>query len=222
MMLNILVVDDHEDIRIGVEYRLKSALEESFNYFAAKCKRSMISKLHQVNFDLVICDLQLSQGEFIDHMGFDLATKIKKIHPNCKVIAYSSFIGKNIIKKCIKSGFDLYLPKSVGIDEFSEALETVLKKNIEKKDFFRFLNDISLSEVDSQFGNSIVLLDLLSSREIQLLDIMSGLESLDTVILADKMSISIDTINTHIRNIRKKLKLNNRQELFYFAKNINL
>ncbi|OGR24071.1 MAG: DNA-binding response regulator [Desulfobacterales bacterium RIFOXYA12_FULL_46_15] len=195
MKTRVIIADDHAIIREG----LKSLLENRGIIVSAIAKngREAIESavLHQP--DIVIMDIAMP-----DLNGMEATAVIRREDPHIKIIGLSMHSGKNIIDKMFSSGASGYILKESAFEELHEAIREVLKGNYyltpsiarmyvnPEENAFQSMEDISKSKE-------------ISKKEREVLQLVA--EGLKTRDIADRLSLSIKTVESHRRNIMKKL-----------------
>jgi DNA-binding NarL/FixJ family response regulator len=161
--------------------------------------KEALTILNQYSINIVLLDINLP-----DINGIDLCLKITNSYPNCKVIVISSFNNKSFFQKIIDYGGKGYLLKNSNKAEIFQAIEDIQ----EGKTYFSY--DIEKSQRQTKI--------LLTRREIDILENIS--EGLNNQQIAEKLFISVLTVNTHRKTILAKFEVNNTVMLLKKAKEI--
>ncbi|OEK02881.1 hypothetical protein BFP97_15705 [Roseivirga sp. 4D4] len=142
-------------------------------------------------------------GEFM--VQDTITSRLKKEHPNLRILVISEDDDAVVINKQIKAGVDGFLTKSCSVEEMQTALSVVQKGgNFFCQKVLDLVNDLQLNG-DSE----------LSEREMQIIKYIGrGLPSSE---IADHLAVSIHTVNSHRKNILKKLGLKSPTELIIYA-----
>ncbi|MBU1344967.1 MAG: response regulator transcription factor, partial [Proteobacteria bacterium] len=195
MKTRVIIADDHAIIREG----LKSLLEKKgVNVIAiAKNGREAIELAITHRPDVVMMDISMP-----DLNGVEATAAIRHEVPNTKVIALSMHSSKKIIDKMFASGASGYILKESAFEELYDAIQEVNKGN------FYLSPSIARMYVDSQENLFASIDDLPKSNEIskkerEVLQLVA--EGEKTRDIAQKLGVSIKTVETHRRNIMKKL-----------------
>src|SRR5215469_11557737 len=111
--LRILVVEDHSDTL--------QALSRLLNYFGhdistADGARSALDMINTKEFDVVLCDIALPDGN-----GYDVVVEAKR-RGGVKAVAISGFASRDDIERGRKAGFDFHLAKPVDFHELRSVL----------------------------------------------------------------------------------------------------
>lgn len=207
MEIKVIIADDHAIIREG----LKSLLENK-----GICVldivgngREAVEKAIALKPDVMLMDISMP-----DLNGVEATARIKKEVPFAKIIALSMHSSKTIIDKMFAAGASGYILKESAFSELYDAIQEVMKGN------FYLTPVIARMYVDSQgqaFSSSdqIPQFNKISKKEREILQLIA--EGEKTRDIAQKLGVSIKTIETHRRNIMKKLSIFNVAGLTKFA-----
>ena len=204
-MMKILLVDDHAILLDGISQLLeKSASElvekantvdEALHYFA------------EADFDILITDFNL-----IDNNGLDLIRKVKKIYPSLKIIVLSMHDEANLVHEILKSEVSGKILKKDSHHDLVEAIEDFSKG---KAYLSEDINKILHSALNQKEGDKVI-----TKREQEVLQMLANKQSSEEI--AEELSISIKTLDTHRKNIFKKTKTESLEGLLKFAYANNL
>jgi len=211
-MIKILIVDDHKLIRDGIS----SFLSDNSKYELIGEASDGIEALNAIkiqNPDLIITDLNMPNMD-----GMELIAQVRKLYPNIKLIVLSMVDETQYIRQVLKLGANGYLLKNSGIDEVKAAIDAVLKGN----NFFsgEVTNSI-MSQLTSgvkkkkvgRFDNAFTL----TKREKEILKLI--IQEYNNGEIADKLFISIRTVDAHKRNMIEKTGSKNMAGLLVWAIN---
>jgi DNA-binding NarL/FixJ family response regulator len=197
MGIKILIADDHAIIREG----LKSLLEKKgiTGIEVAKNGREAIDLAIAHHPDVIIMDISMPNLN-----GMDATATIRKEVPNTKIIALSMHSSKQSIDKMFASGASGYILKESAVDELYQAIQEVNAGNYYltpsigrmylngRGPLFNDMDDLPKSKK-------------ISKKEREVLQLVAeGQKNRD---IAEKLSVSIKTIESHRRNIMKKLNI---------------
>lgn len=205
--MRIMVVDDHQLTRQG----LCSLIEDSpqLNLVAeAGDGRSALRKINSTRPHVVVMDLAMP-----DMNGIEATRQIHRDYPEIKILALSMHTDKEYVRQALVAGCNGYVVKDCAFDELVTALQTV-------NDGRRYLSpqvaDVVVDEYLHQphISKNKVYTDL-STREREVLQLIA--EGYSTRAIADKLIVSVKTIETHRRNIQQTLKINSLAELTKYA-----
>ena len=197
--IRIIIIDDHQ--LIGQAW--KSMLETNPQLEVIGVYGNPVEGVERVkeNFpDILIVDINMKQLT-----GMEVTKLTKKFSPLTKIIAISLLTQPVIVKKIIKYGAKGYLTKSSDKKELFEAIESVLKgENFICKEIKDILIQMNFTDAMEDQRRDF---NLLSLREMQVLNLLKDGNSSKEI--AQKLFLSIRTVDVHRHNILKKMKLKN-------------
>jgi DNA-binding NarL/FixJ family response regulator len=196
-MITIAITDDHQMVTQGIETMLKYEPDMVISY-KYNSVATTIEGLSKQQPDILLLDINLPDGN-----GIDLCKKLVVDYPNLKIIALSSFSEIAFVKRILSNGASGYLLKNTSKEELIEAFKTVL-------DGMQYLqSDIQKKLLQSSLGQkkSTSFIPKLTRREKEVLTAIS--KELTTQEIADKLCISIKTVETHRMNLINKLGARN-------------
>jgi two-component system response regulator DevR len=119
MSLRILLVDDHEVVRVGVRALIDRQPDMEV-VAEATTVREAISQAEELAPDVVVLDIRLPGGN-----GLEACRQIKAHRPETRVIILTSFPDDEVLFDAIAAGADGYVLKQIGSDDLIHALECV-------------------------------------------------------------------------------------------------
>jgi len=173
--------------------------------------KESFSLIKELNPDLVTVDLSLK-----DSNGLELIKDLVSQFPDIKILVISMFDENIYALRCIKAGAKGYIMKEKLTKELIKAINTVLhgkiylSENMSEKVINQRLNEKDGADV----------IDLLSDRELEIFELIG--EGLTTEEIADRLNISIKTVETYKSKIKDKLNLNNFTQLIKSAVEWNI
>ena len=168
------------------------------------------SFIQENTFDVFICDLNIDNVD-----GFVLIEELKENLKEVKVIILSAYYEDYLINKAEKMGIDAFLKKETTAEELISVIEME-----PKSPFYTNKNDNRLSYDFLHKDQNIINKFKLSKQEKEIIKyIIEGKQSKE---IASLMFISKNTVDTHRKNINKKLKITNSSSLIKFAHENNL
>ncbi|WP_320042390.1 response regulator transcription factor [uncultured Desulfobacter sp.] len=197
MQLKVLIADDHAIIREGLRSLLENRGIQVIDI--AKNGREAVEKAIVLQPDIVMMDISMP-----DLNGVEATAKIRKEVPHTRVIALSMHSSKKIVDQMFDSGASGYILKESAFDEIYDAIQEVLRTNFYLTPAIaRMCNDgqgknSSTGETQPQFNK-------ISPKEREVLQLIA--EGKKTRDIAETLGVSIKTVETHRRNIMKKLNI---------------
>lgn len=213
-IINILVADDHKIIRLGLRSLLSD--EKEFNIVAeAQNGFQVLEILKNKKIDIIIMDISMPKMN-----GIECTKKIKKILPDINIIILSMYNDEPYINEVFKSGASGYILKSSGKEELIKAIKSVYCgmpyycSEVTKK----YIEILSRPQKKEVKNNDIF--NELTSREILVLKLI--VDEFSNHEIADKLFISIRTVDAHRRNLLNKINVKNTAGLVKFAISNNI
>jgi DNA-binding NarL/FixJ family response regulator len=152
---------------------------------------SCMAFLQQQQPDVILMDINLP-----DRSGIDLCKEVKGKYPAIHIIGLSSFNQQSFIQKMMDNGASGYVLKNATQEELMEAIEAVVK------------GKIYLSEEASNTLRKDDTIDIiLTRREKEVLELIAG--GLTNAEIAQKLFISVTTVDTHRKNLLAKFDVKN-------------
>ncbi len=204
--INVIVVDDHEMFRSGMESLLQKNID--FEVHQGVGSRAELDKaLAENEIHVVLLDISLA-GE----SGLDVLDDVKYKYPDVKFIMLTMHEEIQYIKESLRKGAMGYLLKESGEKELFEAIYDVHQG---KKYFKNKISDILINDISTPTENRI-----LTDRELTIVRMVA--DGKITKEIADELCISVRTVETHRSKIMKKLNVSNASEMIRYAYNKKL
>ncbi|RYD82733.1 MAG: response regulator transcription factor [Sphingobacteriales bacterium] len=190
MAIKVFIVDDHYMVIEGIRSLLQN--ERAIEWMGhATNAASCLSFLKQQKPDIVLMDINLP-----DKSGTDLCKEVKELYPSVFVLGLSTFNQQAVIRNMIDNGASGYLLKNASKEELMDAIDTVLKG----RSYLSFEAAASMKETAKN-------IPLITKREKEVLVLIS--EGLTNNEIAEKLFISIPTVNTHRKSLLEKFEVKN-------------
>lgn len=208
--MKIIALDDHPVITDGLRLLLNH--NSQFELCAiAHSWQELISKMTEETPDIAILDLNI-RGENI----LNKIEPFKIQFPNVKLLIFSSYNTPSLVKKAFAKEINGYLLKDTTQDELWEALEAISNNQIYigKRVAIPKNRKIQLPK-SSEVGDNFELISNLTERELEVIELIAqGHESQE---IANQLFISLHTVQSHRKNIMRKLDLHSATEIVRFA-----
>lgn len=204
--INILLVDDHELIRDGIKALLEDetdikVIAEASNGLEA------LSILPKIKVDIVIMDIRMPGLN-----GIEASQKILARNNPPHILFLTMHDTEDHVIRAVRSGAHGYLLKDTGKEEFIKAIFTV---NRGEKYFSTSISSILVDKIlnpnESEEDEMSQNIKLLTPREKQIFKLIS--EGYSNKEIAERLSKSVRTIETHRFNLMKKMQVKNVVEL---------
>lgn len=203
----IILVDDHEIVRLG----LKSLLERHPQFDVvgeASSAREALDLVASLRPDVVVMDIRLPGTS-----GIEACEQIVNEHPNTKVIMLTSYAEDEMLFSAIRAGASGYILKQIGSDDLVKAIESVgrgealLDPAVTQRVFQEVRRAVKEEEA-SAFSH-------LSQQEKHVLLLVS--EGKTNREIAKNLFLGEGTVRNYVSSILSKLSVNNRAEAAAYA-----
>ena len=212
MALRILIVDDHEVVRLG----LRSLLSNQANFVVADeaaSAKEAVEKAVQHRPDVVVMDIRMP-GE----NGIEACREIKMHLPNTEVLMLTSYAEDEMLFDAISAGAAGYVLKQGGGDELIRAIQRVgqgdalLDPAVTQRVLAR-VRQATRQEQAAAFND-------LTEQELRVLGLVS--EGRTNKEIAKSLFLGEGTVRNYVSSILSKLGLTNRAEAAAYAVRHNL
>jgi two-component system, NarL family, nitrate/nitrite response regulator NarL len=198
--IRLLIIDDHPMVLEGMKSLLADIEYIALSGTASNAFEAM-QLLKDTTIDVAIVDINLP-----DVNGLDLTKKIKTEYPLVNVLAMSTFKERSYIVQMIQNGASGYLLKSATKEEIEEAINSA---NAGKLYLSLDINSVDISEKMNK------PMPIISSREKEVLKLIA--DGLTNPQIADKLFISLHTVDSHRKNLLTKFDVSNTASLIKLA-----
>lgn len=195
--IRLAIIDDHAVVLDGLKTMLNAFTNLEVVY-TTQSGNELLEHFQSGVPDVLLMDIQMPEIN-----GVDLCKQITKQHPSVKVIAFTSFDDSNYVKQIFRSGAKGYLLKNSDKHTIVKAIETVMQDEEYMDDSIK---KILLQESITGQRRSIFEVPL-TKREKEILKLIA--EGLSSQEIADKLYISLRTVETHRLNLNQKLDVKN-------------
>lgn len=213
--IRIHLADDHKVLIDGMRTLLNSI--SNFNVVGFSLKgTTLYEEVINNTTDILVLDINMPEKD-----GIEVLKEFAKKSFPCKVIVLSSYDDIKIIQEVMKLGASGYLTKQCAGENIVEAIEVVTKgeeyfcSQVREKIFTSAAQkNPKLNKIKTDLGHQ------LTGREIEIITLIaleySGKE------ISEQLFISTNTVETHRKNIMKKLQAKSTISLVKFALKNNL
>jgi len=196
-MITVIIAEDHQALIDGIKLSLE--YEEDIQVVGeANDGEMLVDLVRKKQPNVVITDIRMPKCD-----GISATRIIKKEFPLIKVIAFSMFDQAEAVDQMKKAGASGYIMKNSSLKKVLDAIRIVARESA----FF----DDAISSKDSDTKEEIVL----STREKEILRLIGeGKSSLE---ISEMLFIGKTTVDTHRKNILRKLNIHGKTDLIRFA-----
>ena len=199
--INVLVVDDHEMFRSGLESLLSKNID--FEVFEGVATRSDLDQiLNKETIDVVLLDISLA-----NESGLDILEEMTHKYQNVNFIMLTMHEEIRYVKESLRKGAKGYLLKESGEKELFDAIYAVCQG---RQHFKNKISDLLIMDMSKPAEDR-----LLTDRELTIVRMVA--KGKITKEIADELCISVRTVETHRSKIMKKLGVSNASEMIRFA-----
>lgn len=210
MEYSVIIIDDHPLFSRGLSQLIET--QKSYKVTGiAKDKTQAIEMITGQAPDLAIVDLNLGNED-----GLELIKDILFITPETKVLVLSMHDERFYAERALKAGAKGYIMKGEAESNVITAINTVMKGEIYLSNNEKLrLEELTKDEKKTGNTEPFDLISTLSDRQLQIFSLIGkGLGTLD---IAEKLNLSIKTIDTHKENMKIKLHCGSSAELRQMA-----
>lgn len=213
--IKVHLADDHQILIDGITRLLET--HTGYEVVGASLNGTEIYEdVSKNKADVLVLDISMPQKD-----GIDLLKEFNHKGYPCKVIILSSYDDLKIVKEVMRLGASGYLTKQCAGENIVEAIQTVYEgeeyfcKDVREKIFNK-----AKKNIPKLITNKSTMIETLTEREIEIITLIaleySGKE------ISEQLYISTNTVETHRKNIVKKLKAKNSISIVKFAIKNNL
>lgn len=203
MAISVFIVDDHYMVIEGIRSLLQN--EKGIEWTGhAMTAASCLAFLKKQQPDVILMDINLP-----DKSGIDLCKEVKEKYPSVFIVGLSTFNQQSFIQKMMDNGASGYVLKNATQEEITEAIGTVIKGKT-------YLSEEASHTLRKDEASNIVL----TRREKEVLGLIA--EGMTNIEIAQKLFISVTTVDTHRKNLLAKLEAKNTASLVRIATQMQL
>jgi DNA-binding NarL/FixJ family response regulator len=203
----ILIVDDHPIVRHGLAQLIDNAPGLEVSGSAASPEEAFRAVQAETP-DLAVIDLALG-----DDSGLELIKRLKALRPELKILVISMHDEVYYADRVLRAGALGYLMKQEPAEQMIAAIRQVLDGNVYLSE--PMAASLLTRMVGEKKGDRGSPVDRLTDRELQVLEYIG--RGLGTRQIAEKLGLSIKTIENYREHLKSKLELKNSAELVRYA-----
>lgn len=203
----VLIVDDHPVVRQGLAQLISQEKDLEVRGYAEDAFQAM-QAIKDVRPDMVVVDISLK-----DTSGMDLIKDMKIQYPDLPILILSMHDESLYAERALRAGAKGYIMKHEATERVITAIRRVLAGQI-------YVSDTMAAKMVSKLATgaaaqNISPVERLSDRELEVFRLIG--EGHKTRDVADKLHLSVKTIETYRAHIKEKLGFKDGNELFRFA-----
>ncbi len=208
-MIEVVLVDDHKMIREGICALLNKEDDISVVGLAANGREALrlASKMKSI---IMVMDVSMPEMN-----GIDATSQLMRDAPDCKVLGLSMYTDKRFVNGMLKAGARGFLLKECAYQELVQAVRAVesgqiyLSPKVTGTVVEEYVQHLSESDEQQSGVESLTL------KEREALQLIA--EGFSTRQIADKLFVSVKTIESRRRNLQEKLAANSVADLTKIA-----
>ena len=199
--MQILLVDDHEMVRLGLKGYLD--LQDDVDVVAeASNGREGVEKALELHPDVIMMNIVMPEMN-----GIEATLAILKEWPEAKILILTSYLDNEKIYPVLDAGAKGYMLKTSSADDILRAVRKVAKGEL--------AIETEVSQKVEYHRNHIELHEDLTARERDILGLLA--KGYENQRIADELFISLKTVKTHVSNILSKLEVSDRTQAVVYA-----
>ena len=207
MGVKILLADDHKIMRDGLRSLIEK-LPEMEVVAEAENGRAAVKQTRRFRPDVIVMDINMP-----DLNGIDATRQIVAEFSDAKIIAFSMHTDHQFVAGALKAGVSGYLQKDSAFEELAQAIRTVVANQTYLSP--KITGDVVKGYLEKLLADESAAPAFLTAREREVVQLYA--EGHKTKQIADRLNLSVKTIETHRRKIMEKLDITSIAELTKFA-----
>jgi len=201
--MKVLIVDDQQLFAEALAATLREEGSEVVGIAASG--EHAIALTDEKHPDVVLMDVDLP-----DRDGLSVGRDLIERYPDVRVLALTALDDPRLAREALRAGFHGFLTKDQHVREFMNSIRTVLDGQVVMP------RRLARRAAGHEHGDGVALLvDQLTYRERDVLALIARGATSDEI--AEELSISRNTVRTHVQNILAKLQVHSRLEAAAFA-----
>lgn len=209
--INVHIADDHQILIDGVKAVLN--IEPNIDVVGFSLNGIQVLEWFKENYaDVLILDINMPELD-----GIEVLKRLKKIKNKPEIIVLSSYDDIKLVKEVLQMGAKGFVPKKSAGEHIVNAVYKVAEGNQYFTDDVKekMMQTLLSGQVKNEGSQDGVFISSLTKREIQVLKLVA--QQYSTREIAEELHISESTVETHRKNLMKKVKVKNSVGLAIFA-----
>ena len=200
--VRVLVVDDQKLFAEAVSMYLEQVGMEVVGI--ARDGKEALAAVARERPTIVLVDLNLPGED-----GLKVGARILERDPEVKLLAVTGLSDRSAVRAALEAGFHGYLTKDAKVSQFVDSIRSVLRGQVSVP------FELSFKPADADAQDAHLLAAQLTAREMETLALLA--EGASSREIAGRLSVSPNTVRTHVHNVLTKLGVHSRLEAAAFA-----
>lgn len=201
--IKLIIADDHKMMLEGLRDALSNIPDLNIVGLAIN-GREALCKAHKIKPDVIVMDISMPGLN-----GIEATRKFSSEMPDIKIVAISMHCDKHLVSQILNAGAHGFVLKECAVKELAHSIRTVMDGET------YICSKMVKILVDNMVSKSSGLSGKLSSRERELLQLLA--EGGNTKDIAEQMSVTTKTVESHRRRVMAKLGLHSVADLTKYA-----
>jgi DNA-binding NarL/FixJ family response regulator len=200
MSIRILIADDHVLFNDGLKSLIdgEPGLQVCGQVY---CGAEVLPAIRTHRPDIILLDINLPRIT-----GIELIAQIKSMAPSLRIVMISMYTDKRFVEDCRRQDVPGYILKNASKAELIDTIQRIAEGHI--------YYDPKLHQDKQHAGDDFLRKFTLTRRELEIVYLIK--ENHTSQQIADKLFLSVFTVETHRRNINLKLGIKNPADLIHF------
>lgn len=210
-MITVHIADDHQILIDGVKAVLN--IEPNIEVVGYSLNgNEVVAWFKEQSCDVLILDINMPELD-----GIEVLKKLKQHKNRPEIIVLSSYDDVKLVKEVLQMGAKGFVPKKSAGEHIVNAIYKVAEgsqyftDDVKEKMMQTLLN----GQIKNEGSQDGVLISSLTKREVEILKLVA--QQYSTREIGDELHISESTVETHRKNLMKKVKVKNSVGLAIFA-----
>jgi len=206
-MIDVIIVDDHELFRLGIKTAIENRHPDLRIVGEAESGAELFAFPAVTTADIVLLDIVLP-----DMSGIDIARRLKAERSELKILAISAENASSVVQAMLDIGIEGFISKRHGgVDTFAEAIRSIMQgveyygRDISDIIYRIYVSKKKTAEVSAEF----------TQQEKRIIEFCR--EGLSGKLIANRLGITLRTVDNHKNHIFRKLGISNTMEMVRYA-----
>lgn len=205
LVIRVLIVDDHQLFSDVIGSVLT---EQGLDVVdSARSGEAGLDAARRHRPDVVLLDLGLP-----DVGGVEVGRQILEDRPETKVVAVTASVDPRSVRDSMRAGFHGYITKDTSLAHFVTAVRAAMDGQVVLP---HRLAAVAAGSMTAEQRHALLIAEQLSPREREVLTLL--VEGASGAIIGKRLSLSPNTVRTHVQSILTKLQVHSRLEAVTFA-----